>query len=140
MGMKSLALVASVGWLLVASHGAALADWKTNAAKKTVGRVAREGMEGAAKNAAVDVALDAVVPGGSVPDVSRQKPDQRAAMRPASGDVGRRKSAERPAIGSAAGEGLEAAMAAANVASSIDAATEVVDAAKRVNKIRKAIP
>lgn len=140
MVTKSLALVGSVALVLAAGQGAALADWKTNAAKKTVERAAREGMEKAAKNAAVDVALDAVVPGASAPDIGRTKSVQGSVTRPASSDSGRRKPAEGTTIGSAAGEGLDAAMMAANMAKTIDAATEVADAAKRVNKVRKVVP
>jgi hypothetical protein len=139
MDTRYLALVGSLVLVLAASQGVALADWKTNAAKKTVGRAAKEGMENAAKNAAVDVALEAAVPAGSG-DISRRKPDPGTAIRPAAGDVGRGKPAAGTAIGAAAGEGVEAAMTAANVASSIDAAADVADAAKRVNKIRKVIP
>jgi hypothetical protein len=159
MAMKSLAFAGLVALVLAASQGAALADWKSNAAKRTVGRIAKEGIEDAAKHAAVDVALEAVVPGGpAAGDVDRGRPDRGTAIGPAAGDSGRAKSAdhgtaigsaagnsgrarsaERTAIGSAAGEGLEAAMSAANVASSIDAAVDVADTAKRLNKVRKAI-
>jgi hypothetical protein len=116
------ALVGLVALALAASQGAALADWKTNAAKKTVGRAARAGMENAAREAAVDATLGAV--GSAVPapgDIRRGMPDRGTA------------------IGSTAGEGIEAAMTAANVATSIDGALEVADAAKRVNKVRKAV-
>jgi hypothetical protein len=108
--------------VLATSQGTALADWKADAAKRTVGRAARAGIENAAKEAAVDTALGAVVPAG-----------------PARGDIGRRTPDVPTTVGPAAGEGLEAAMTAANVATSIDAALEVADAAKRVNKARKAI-
>src|SRR5262245_52008866 len=98
MATKTLALVGSVALVLAASYGLALGDWKANAVKKTVGRAAREGMENAAKNAAVDVALDAIVPGESAPDISRPKSDQGSVVRPATGDVGRHKSAAGTAI------------------------------------------
>jgi hypothetical protein len=121
--MNRQTVVGLVAVVLAASPGTALADWKADAAKRTVGRAARAGMENAAKQAAVDTALGAVVP-----------------ARPAArGDIGQRRPEEPTTIGAAAGEGIEAAMSAANVASSIDAALEVADAAKRVNKARKAI-
>jgi hypothetical protein len=121
-GTHRRTVVGLVAVMLAASSGTAMADWKADAAKRTVGRAARAGMENAAKEAAVGAAL------GAVP------------ARPAArGDIGGGRPAEPPPIGAAAGEGIEAAMSAANVASSIDAALEVADAAKRVNKARKAI-
>jgi hypothetical protein len=96
-------------------------------------------MENAAKNAAVDVALEAAVPAGPS-EISRRKPDPGTAIGPAAGAVDRGKRIASTAIGAAAGEGVEAALTAANIASSIDAAADMADAAKRVNKIRKVIP
>jgi hypothetical protein len=141
MTTRSWVLVGLVALALAASAGAALADWKTNAAKRTVGRAAKEGMEDAAKNVAVDAALGAAVPGGSaLGDINRGKSDRGPAIGAATQVAGGGGPGDRKGVGSAAGEGLEAAMNASNVASSIDTAVDVADRAKRLNKVRKIVP
>jgi hypothetical protein len=141
MTTRSWVLAGLVALALPASSGAALADWKTDAARRTVGRAARERMKDAAKNAAVDTALGAAVPSGSaLGDISRGKSDRGPAIGAATQDAGRGGPGDRTGVGSAAGEGLEAAMNASNVASSINAAVDVADRAKRLNKVRKIVP
>ena len=140
MATMSWGIAGLVALVLTASHDVALADWKTNAAKRTVGRTAREGMEDAVKNVAVDAALGAAVPGGSaLGDISRGKPDRGPALGSATQDVGRDGLGDRQAVSSMAGEGMEAAMSAANVASTIDTAVDAADRAKRLNKARKIV-
>jgi hypothetical protein len=140
MATRSRILAGLVALALAASSGAALADWKTNAARRTVGRAAREGMEDAAKNVAVDAALGAVPGGSALGDINRGKSDRGPAIGSATQDAGRGGLGDRKGVGSAAGGGIEAAMNAANVASSIDAAVDVADKAKRLNKVRKIVP
>ena len=109
------------------------ADWKTRAARKTVGNVAREGVESATKDTAMDATLGvAGVPDG--PKLDHNRPGD------ARGRVGEaRNDRDRPAIDSAAREGLEAAMSVADVGSSIEHTMELADAAKRANKVRKVV-
>ena len=140
MTTKSWTLAGLAALALAASHGAAVASWKTDAARRTVGRAAREGMEDAAKHATVDAALGAAVPGGPATGDLDQGTSARA---PATGSatqaVGRSDPGNQRVVGSAAGEGIEAAMNAANVASTIDTAVDVADRAKRLNNVRKIV-
>ena len=140
MTTKSWIVAGFVALALAVSHGAVLADWKTSAAKRTVGRAAREGMEDAAKNVAVDSALGAAAPGGSaLGDLNRGKSDRGPAVGSATQDAGRGGPGDRRAVGSAAGAGIEAAMTASNVATTIDTAVDVADRAKRLNNVRKIV-
>lgn len=135
----SLTCLGLIALVLTAGQDTALASWKTDMAKKTVGRAAREGIEQSAKNTAVDVALDAAVPGGSaLGDATRGKRDRGTTFGTTGSDVSRPGDG-RAAIGGAAGEGLEAAMTAANVASTVNAAADAADAAQRLNKVRKVV-
>src|SRR5262245_57742389 len=118
-------VLAGVAALALAASHPALADWKTSAAKRTVGRAAREGMEDAAKNVAVDAALGASVAGGSaLGDLNSGKSDRGPSAGSATQDAGRGGPGDRRAVGSAAGAGIEAAMTASNVASTIDTAVD----------------
>jgi hypothetical protein len=99
---------------LVGAQAAGSEDWKSELAKKTVGQAAQEGIEHAVKDAAFDAAL-----GQPVLNVGR--------------------AVSRAEIGSVASAGIESAMTAANVASSMDSALGAAEAAKKANKARKAI-
>jgi hypothetical protein len=104
--------------MLIASQAAALADWKSSLARTAVGAVAREGIgdavENAVKDRAFDAALDAA--GSAVSEV-----------------------AHPPTIGATAGDAIDAAMTAADVASSLNTALDVADAARKVNNVRRVI-
>ncbi len=118
---------------LALSLGAASADWKTKAARTTVGNLARDGIEHGAKDAAMDAALDAA----GVPDPPKLDRDRPAAARNRVDDA--RDDRDRSGIGSAAGEGLGAAMTVADVGSSIENTMALADATKRANRVRKAV-
>lgn len=107
--------------ILMATQGTGLGDWKSHLARKAVGRAARDGMGDAVEHAAKDAAFDAAL--GAVP---------RAGY-----DVGN--AVQRIGVGSTAGAGIESAMTAANVASSMDTALDAAEAAQKANKVRKAI-
>ncbi len=115
-----------IGILLVAAMAVpavGLPDWKGDLAKKTVGRAAREGIEDALKDEAVDAALSAAARGtAAYVDSRRLERD------------------ELVEIGAAVGTGVEVAMQAADVADALDDAADVAKTLNKVNKIRKAIP
>jgi hypothetical protein len=96
-------------------------------------------MEDAARNVAVDAALGAVPGGSALADINRAKPDRGPATGSATQDPGRAGLGDRRGVGSAAGEGIETAMNAANVAQTIDTAVDVADRAKRLNNVRKIV-
>ena len=99
--------------ILAGSQGAAWADWKTRAAVKTVGHAAKAGLEHAGQDSGLDAALGEGQPGRSGPDV-----------------IGQPKRDDR--IGSAAGEGLEGAMRAGDLASDMAHAVRTVNRARKV--------
>jgi hypothetical protein len=99
---------------LIAARAVGSEDWKSQLAKKTVGQAAQEGIEDAVKDAAFDAA-----PGQPVRSVGR--------------------AVASAGIGSVASAGIESAMTAANVASSMDNALDAAETAKKANKARKAI-
>jgi hypothetical protein len=108
---------------VVTGYAITLGDWKSELAKKAVGRVAREGLEDALGDALRDAAFDAAA--GAI-DLDRIGRDVRDAAR-------------RAELGSTAREAVEVAMTASDVASTIDAALDAAEAAKKINKVRKAI-
>ena len=81
----------------------------------------------------MDATLDAVgVP--DLPKLDRGRPaDARNRVNEARDDR------DRSGIGSAAGDGLEAAMTVADVGSSIENTMALADAAKKANKVRKVV-
>jgi hypothetical protein len=101
-------------------------DWKSDIAKKTIGRAARAGIENAMReavqDAAFDVAREAVMPDPDLQTLRELGDDERWA-----------------AVGSTAIAGIEAGMTVADVASDIEQALDVAEAAKNINKARKAI-
>jgi hypothetical protein len=103
---------------LVATQAVGFGDWKSQLARKAVGEAARDGIGDAVEDAAKDAAFDAALGqagrhiGGAVPHVR---------------------------VGSAASAGIESAMTAANVASSMDDALDAAEAAKKADKARKAL-
>jgi hypothetical protein len=125
-----------VGAVVVAvalGHGAVSADWTTRAARRTVGNLAQAGIENAVKDTAMDVTLDAA----GVPDRPRLDRDRSGGARARLDDAGDDR--DRSGIGSAAGDGLQAAMSVAQVGSAIDNTMELADAAKRANRVRKVV-
>src|SRR5262245_5357263 len=112
-------LLVAVTWLMV-NEAAVRGDWKSEAAKRAIGKAARAGIEHAVKDAVADAAFDAVL--------GTEEFDQ---------DVG--DAMRRAALGSTASAGIEAAMNAADIASTIETAVDVVDTAKKINKARKVI-
>ena len=97
-------------------------DWAGDLAKKAVGRAAREGIEHALKDEALDATLDAAARGVVV-----------------YGDAVRRELYEREDIAEAVSTGVEVAMRASDVADTLDDVADVADTVKKVNKIRKVI-
>ena len=109
--------------MLMAGHTLLPGDWKSELAKKAVGKIAQEGIEEAVEDALKDAAFDAAVEAARLDRIRR---DAEHALHSA-------------AIGSKAGGAARAAMKAADVASSIDGALDAAEAAKKIHKTRKAI-
>jgi hypothetical protein len=111
---RRLVLVVTLA-ILIKTRAAGL-DWKSQLASTAVGQAARAGIEdavgGAVKDAAFDAALEAV-------PVRKPQAVQRVVP--------------------TASAGIESAMTAANVASSLDTALNAAEAAQKANKARKAI-
>jgi len=116
--MLALLLVPSI-----AVEATGLGDWKSHLAKKVVGEVAEEAIEEAMENALQDAAFEAAVGAADFYRVSHE----RAAA------------ASRASFGPRAGDAVEAAMVAADVASGIDAALDAADAARNIQKAGKTI-
>jgi hypothetical protein len=124
-------LVAFILGMLAASDPPRLAARQSRIAKEVVGRIAQAGIEQAMKAAAQELVEEAVsdaVRGAVVPDWEFNEVERYPA------DASR-----RDEIGSTAGEALENAMFAANVASNLDTALDVADAAKSIQKAGKAL-
>ena len=100
--------------IVISSQAGALADWKSDLAKRAVGKAAREGIEEAVEDAIADAAFDTAF------ETVSSNPDLRA-------------------LAPTVGVGIEEAMRIADVASSIDRALDVADAAKKIHKTAKAI-
>jgi hypothetical protein len=101
--------------IVISSQAGALGgDWKSELAKKAVGKAAREGIEEAVEDAIADAAFDPAF------ETVSSNPGLRALA---------------PTVGVA----IEEAMRIADVASSIDTALDVADAAKKIHKTGKAI-
>ena len=118
--MKVMGIVAAAAMAVPAV--AMTGDWAGDLAKKAVGKAAREGIEHALKEEALDEALDVA---------------GRGVVRYA--DSVRREDSEREDISEAVGSGVEAAMRAADVADALEDAADVAETLSKVNKIRKAI-
>jgi len=99
--------------LVLSSQAGALGDWKSELAKKAVGKAAREGIEEAVEDAISDNIDTAFATVSSNPDLR--------------------------ALAPTVGVGIEEAMRIADVASSIDRALDVAEAAKKIHKTAKAI-
>ena len=115
-----------IGMLMIAAMAVpavGLPDWKGDLAKKTVGRAAREGIEDALKDEAVDAALSAA---------ARRTATYVESRRLERGDL--------VDIGEAVSTGVEVAMKASDVADALDDAADVAKTLNKINKIRKAIP
>jgi hypothetical protein len=97
-------------------------DWGEDLAKKAIGRVAREGIEEALKDQALDATLDAAT---------------RGAVRYTESEL--RERYEHEDIAAAVSTGVEVAMRASDVADTLDDVADVADTLKKVNKIRKVI-
>jgi len=95
-------------------------DWAGDLAKKAVGHAAREGIEHALKDEALDRSLDAA----------------RGAAVYAGSEL--REKYEHEEIAAAVSTGVEVAMKASDVADALDDVADVADTVKKVNKIRKA--
>jgi hypothetical protein len=104
---------------LTAGPATGLGDWKSDLARKAVGRAARAGIQEAVENAVQDTAFDAAL----------------AAARSNATYVIR----ENVEVGMAARDAIGAAMNAADFAENIDTALDIAEAAKKANKVRKAI-
>lgn len=97
-------------------------DWAEDLAKKAVGRVAREGIENALKDEALDATLNAAARGVEVYAESE-----------------RRERYEHAEVAEVVGTGVEVAMRTADVAEALDAAADVAETVSKVNKIRKVV-
>ena len=97
-------------------------DWAGDLAKKAIGSAAREGIEDALKDEALEATLDAAAR-GAVTYVESARRDRY----------------DRVEIGEAVGTGVEVAMRASDVADKLDDVADVADTLKKVNKIRKGI-
>jgi hypothetical protein len=129
-----------VAVLVIAEVGTALGDWKSDVARRAIGRAAQAGIEAAVRNAVEDAAYDAAMsaaqnavvpePAVPVPQSFNDLPEPRL------------NAPNVEVIGVTASAAAEAGMIAANVASAIDTAQDVADAARtvrKVNDVRKAI-
>ena len=116
--VKRIWVFAVVVATLMSSHANVLGDWKSALARKAVGRAARAGIEEAVEDAVKDAAFEE-----ALVDVGRQLEEAR----------------RRATLDSTAGEAFEAAMTAADIASSLDAAADIAEAARKINKVRKVI-
>jgi len=150
--------------LLIVGARTALGDWKSDVAKRAIGRAAQAGIEAAVRNAVSDAAYDAAMsagqralvpeqpvpipqPAGAVhqpqPPIANDLPATDNVPVPNTGEIYKRPDTpDLAVIGSTASAAVEAGMTAANVASAIDTAQDVADAArtvKKVNDVRKAI-
>src|SRR5262245_22127959 len=114
---------------LMASHTFVLVDWKSELARKAVGRAAQEGIEEALEEGLENVARDAAFEAASR-DAAYDRRERIA--RPVDAE-------RREAIGSTAGDAVEAAMKAADVASSMETALDAAEAARKIHKLHKAI-
>jgi hypothetical protein len=97
------------------------ADWAGDLARKAVGRAAREGLEAALKDEALDATLDAA--GRTVAWAESERLERY----------------EREAVGEAVTTGVEMAMRASGVADALDDTADVAETLQKVNRIRKAI-
>src|SRR5262245_5452903 len=104
---------------LTAGLASGLGDWKSDLAKAAVGRAARAGIQEAVENAVQDAAFDAAI--------SAARSSAAYAIR------------ENIDVGIEAREAIGAAMNAADFAENMDTALDIADAAKKANKVRKAI-
>jgi squalene cyclase len=124
---------AVLAWLL-ASQATVHGDWKSNAAKKAIGRAAQEAIQDAIRDEVQDAAFEAAVGAVGSAVFERERLDSDDLQF----DSDRRDFESYAEITSTASNGIEVAMTAAEVASSIDTALDVADAAKKVNRGLKA--
>jgi hypothetical protein len=117
--MRMKLLLSAILLTLTAGPATGLGDWKSDLAKKAVGKAARAGIQEAVENALQDAAFDAAL----------------AAAQSHAADV----VYENVAVGTTARDAIETAMDAADFAASINTAIDIADAAKKANKVRKAI-
>ena len=121
--MPNKRVIAILTMAAIAVPAVGLSDWKDDLARKAVGRVAREGIEEALKDEALDAALSATARGTARYVESR-----------------RLDPSELVEIADTVGTGVEVAMKASDVADALDDAADVAKTLQKVNKIRKAIP
>ena len=96
-----------------------LGDWKSDLARAAVGRAARAGIQEAVEDALQDVAFEAAI--------AAARSNAAYAIR------------ENVYVGIEARDAIGAAMNAAEFAENMDTALDIADAAKKANKVRKAI-
>lgn len=128
MTPRLLVLLVGGALALPAAAPSARADWKDRVAKEAIGRVAREGIEDAVKDVAMDEIVERATGGRVDGDLLRKPPDYRK-----SGAVA------GAAIGLAAGGGIGDAVEGAGLGATLGAVGNAADRASRANKIRKAI-
>lgn len=121
--MRSKRVIGILTVAVMAVPAVGLTDWKGDLAKKAVGRAAREGIENALRDEAVDAALDAAARETAMFVESR-----------------RLERDELEDIGEAVSTGVEVAMQASEVAETLDNAADVAKTLKKINNIRKAFP
>ena len=107
----------AVAVILMVNHLNALGDWKSALVRTAVGNAARAGIQEAVEDAVKDRAFDATL--GAVDA-------EVYAVQPVT-------------FGENAGAAVEAAMTAADVAATLDRASEVAEAAQKINRARKAV-
>jgi len=104
---------------LTAGPATGLGDWKSDLARAAVGRAARAGIQEVVENVVQDAAFDAAL----------------TAARSGAIEVVR----ENVVVGTTARDAIGTAMDAAEFADALDNALDIADAAKKANKVRKAI-
>ena len=124
--MKRRWVFAAALAMLIAAQITGLGDWKSHLAKKAVGEAARAAIGNAIEDAARDAAFDAAL-GAAVDRLPEIHDDVANTVQ------------QNIEVVSAAGEGIELAMTAADVASAMDKALDAADAAKKAHKVIKTI-
>jgi hypothetical protein len=109
--------------LPIAVEATGLGDWKSHLAKKVVGEVAEEAIEEAMEDALQDAAFEAAVGAVDFYRVSHKGAEAES----------------RASFGPRAGDAVESAMVAADVASGIGAALDAADVARKIHKVGKTI-
>ena len=117
--MRMKVLLPALVLTLTAGPATGLGDWKSNLARAAVGRAARAGIQEAVENAVQDAAFDAAI--------SAARSNAAYVIR------------ENIDVGVAARDAIGTAMDAAEFAENIDTALDIAEAAKKANKVRKAI-